>query len=172
MWRAPKIRPSSGVAPANQTKERSVHELFASAFRNKSSKCESCLFSQGKTPEFTQKWAKFMNFSYWPFFWFGLPGRLLRLQKDSNFRDTNISAKIFGPNFFGAPLVMGVRVKILVFFPRFRAHDSRFPPQIRLQYLKRGGWKWPTNRTGANRTGEPRPLDWMPMSQYFNTAGS
>ena len=27
----------SGVAPANQTKERSVHELFAGAFRNKSS---------------------------------------------------------------------------------------------------------------------------------------
>ena len=26
-----------GVAPANQTKERSVHELFAGAFRNKSS---------------------------------------------------------------------------------------------------------------------------------------
>ena len=41
--------------------------------------CESCLFSQGKTPEFTQKWAKFMNFSFWPFLWFGLPGRLLIL---------------------------------------------------------------------------------------------
>ena len=27
----------SGVDPANQTKERSVHELFAGAFRNKSS---------------------------------------------------------------------------------------------------------------------------------------
>ena len=27
----------SGVAPANQTKKRSVHELFAGAFRNKSS---------------------------------------------------------------------------------------------------------------------------------------
>ena len=39
--------------------------------------CESCLFSQGKTPEFTQKWAKFMNLSFWPFLWFGLPGRLL-----------------------------------------------------------------------------------------------
>ena len=34
-----------GVAPANQTKERPVHELFAGAFRNKSSRCESCLFS-------------------------------------------------------------------------------------------------------------------------------
>ena len=44
----------SGVAPANQTKERAVHELFPGAFRNKSSICESCLFSQGKTPEFTK----------------------------------------------------------------------------------------------------------------------
>ena len=25
----------------------------------------------------SRKWAKFMNFSFWPFFWFGLPGRLL-----------------------------------------------------------------------------------------------
>ena len=35
----------SGMAPANQTKERSAHELFTGAFRNKSSICESCLFS-------------------------------------------------------------------------------------------------------------------------------
>ena len=28
---------NSGVAPANQTKERSAHELFTGAFRNKSS---------------------------------------------------------------------------------------------------------------------------------------
>ena len=40
------------MAPANQTKERSVHELFAGAFQNKSSLCESCLFSYGKTREF------------------------------------------------------------------------------------------------------------------------
>ena len=38
-------RPLSGVAPANQTKERPVHELVAGAFRNQSSRCESCLFS-------------------------------------------------------------------------------------------------------------------------------
>ena len=25
----------------------------------------------------SQKWVTFMNFSYWPFLWFGLPGRLL-----------------------------------------------------------------------------------------------
>ena len=28
-------------------------------------------------PQNSQKWAKFMNFSFWPFLWFGLPGRLL-----------------------------------------------------------------------------------------------
>ena len=27
----------------------------------------------------SQKWAKFMNFSFWLFLWFGLPGRLLIL---------------------------------------------------------------------------------------------
>ena len=26
----------------------------------------------------SQKWAKFKNFSFWPFLWFGLPGRLLK----------------------------------------------------------------------------------------------
>ena len=26
----------------------------------------------------SQKWAKFMNFSFWPFLWFGLSGRLLK----------------------------------------------------------------------------------------------
>ena len=40
----------------------------------------------------SQKWAKFMNFSFWPFLWFGLPGRLLtksvedRLQDDAFWR--------------------------------------------------------------------------------------
>ena len=35
----------------------------------------------------SQKWAKFMNFSFWPFLWFGLPGRLLRECPDK--RDGN-----------------------------------------------------------------------------------
>ena len=38
--------------------------------------CESYLFSKEKHQK-SQKWAKFMNFSFWPFIWFGLPGRLL-----------------------------------------------------------------------------------------------
>ena len=68
----------SGVAPANQTKERPVHELFPGAFRNKSSICESCLCFPKEKHQNSQKWAKFVNFSFWPFFWFGLLGRLLR----------------------------------------------------------------------------------------------
>ena len=66
----------SGVAQANQTKERSVHELFAGAFRNKSSMCIVLVFLRRNT-RIHEKWAKFMNFSFWPFLWFGLPGRLL-----------------------------------------------------------------------------------------------
>ena len=30
-----------------------------------------------KNHQNSQKWAKLMNFSFWPFLWFGLPGRLL-----------------------------------------------------------------------------------------------
>ena len=70
---------ASGVAPANQTKERSVHELFAEAFRNKSSICEFRACFLKEKHENSQKWAKFMNFSFWPFLWFGLPGRLLNV---------------------------------------------------------------------------------------------
>ena len=65
-----------GVALANQTKERSVHERFAGAFRNKSSMWIVLVFLRKKHQN-SQKWAKFMNFSFWPFLWFGLPGRLL-----------------------------------------------------------------------------------------------
>ena len=68
--------PISGVAPANQTKERSVHELFTGAFPGTKVQCESCLFSKGKKPEFT-KWARFMNFSFGPFFGLVCRGRLL-----------------------------------------------------------------------------------------------
>ena len=35
-------------------------------------------FPKEKHPN-SQKWAKFMNFSVWPFLWFGLPGRLLKI---------------------------------------------------------------------------------------------
>ena len=62
-----------------QTKERPVHEFFAGAFRNKKSNVNRACFPKEKHPN-SQKWAKFMNFSFWPFLWFGLPGRLLNRQ--------------------------------------------------------------------------------------------
>ena len=38
-------------------------------------------FPKENTPEFIKKMGeKFMNFSFWPFLWFGLPGRLLAIQ--------------------------------------------------------------------------------------------
>ena len=57
----------SGVAPANQTKERSVHELFTGAFWNKSSIVNRACFPEEKHQN-SQKWAKFMNYSFGPFF--------------------------------------------------------------------------------------------------------
>ena len=55
---------SSGVAPANQTKERSVHELSAGAFRIPEQKFNvnrACFPREHThTPEFTKKWAKFI----------------------------------------------------------------------------------------------------------------
>ena len=60
--------------------DMSVFKARAFAHLRTKVRCESLLFSQGQTPELTQKWAKFMNFfSFWPFLWFGLPGRLLTL---------------------------------------------------------------------------------------------
>ena len=43
----------SGVTPANQTKEKPVHELSQGQTGTKV-QCESRLFSQGKTPELTK----------------------------------------------------------------------------------------------------------------------
>ena len=63
------------MAPANQTKERSVHELFTGIPEQKFNVNRAC-FPKEKHQN-SQKWAKFMNFSFWPFLWFGLPGRLL-----------------------------------------------------------------------------------------------
>ena len=50
---SPRNYKHSGVALANQTKERSVHELFTGAFRNKSSMWIVLVFLR-KTPEFTK----------------------------------------------------------------------------------------------------------------------
>ena len=66
----------SGVAPANQTK-KSQFMNFLQGRSGTKVQCESCLFSQGKAHQNSQEWAKFMNFSFWPFLWSGLLGRLL-----------------------------------------------------------------------------------------------
>ena len=46
-------------------------------------------FPEEKHPN-SQKWAKFMNFSFWSFLWFGLPGR------------THLFSEVTGPQQFGA----------------------------------------------------------------------
>ena len=82
----------SGVTPTNQTKERPVHELFAGHSGTKV-ECESCLFSQGEKHQNSQKWAKFMNFLFCPFLWFGLPGRLLIVATNLKMTGRNFWAK-------------------------------------------------------------------------------
>ena len=67
---------SAPVTPANQTKERPVHELFAGGIPEQKFNVNRACFPKEKHQN-SQKWAKFMNFSFCPFLWFGLPGRLL-----------------------------------------------------------------------------------------------
>ena len=65
---------SSRVAPANQTKERSG--TFRRDIPEQKFNVNRACFPEEKHQK-SQKWAKFMSFSFWPFLWFGLPGRLL-----------------------------------------------------------------------------------------------
>ena len=59
----------SGVALANQRKGRSVHELFAGAFRNKSSICDHACLPKEKHTRIPPKRAKFIGtFRFGPFF--------------------------------------------------------------------------------------------------------
>ena len=57
----------SGVAPANQTKERSVHELFAGAFRNKSSMWIVLVFPR-KNTRIHKNGRNSWTFRFGPFF--------------------------------------------------------------------------------------------------------
>ena len=57
----------SGVAPANQTKERSVHELFAGAFRNKSSMWTVLVFLR-KNTRIHKNGRNSWTFRFGPFF--------------------------------------------------------------------------------------------------------
>ena len=90
------------MAPANQTKERSVHELFAGAFfRNKSSIYVNRACFPKEKHQNSQKWAKFMNFSFWPLLWFGLPGRLLTVFAGARIHAPHVFApKLISPTYF------------------------------------------------------------------------
>ena len=55
----------SGVAPANQTKERSVHELFTGAIPEQKFNVNRACFPKEKHQK-SQTWAKFMNFFVLP----------------------------------------------------------------------------------------------------------
>ena len=57
----------SGVAPANQTKERSVHELFAGAFRNKNSMWIELVFLR-KNTRIHKNGRNSWTFRFGPFF--------------------------------------------------------------------------------------------------------
>ena len=82
----------SGPGKPNQRKGP-VHELFAGAFRNKKFNVNRACFPKEKHQN-SQKWAKFMNFSFWPFLWFGLPGRLLIIARSSQRRRNDNINKI------------------------------------------------------------------------------
>ena len=66
----------SGVAPANQTKKNQFMNFAQGRSGTKIQDVNRARFPVEKHQNL-QKWAKFMNFSFWPFLWFGLPGRLL-----------------------------------------------------------------------------------------------
>ena len=70
----------SGVTPANPRKKGQFIN-FSRGQTGTKVRCESRLFSQEKRQN-SKKWAKFMNFSFWPFLWFALPGRLLNMDID------------------------------------------------------------------------------------------
>ena len=68
----------SGVAPANQTKKGQFMNFSQGRSGTKVQFVNRACFPKEKHQNsHTKKWAKFMNFSFWPFLWFGLPGRLL-----------------------------------------------------------------------------------------------
>ena len=54
--------------------------------------CESCFFPKEKHQN-SQEWPKFMNISFWPFLWFGLPGRLLILLSHKKWLQRNFPCR-------------------------------------------------------------------------------
>ena len=56
---------------------------FSQGYSGTKVQCESCLFPEERHQN-SQEWVKFMNFLFWPFLWFGLPGRLLNKGGNQN----------------------------------------------------------------------------------------
>ena len=54
----------------------------------------------------SQNWTKFMNFSFWPFVWFGLPGRLLNYVGDLS--DLSGDHSLFSVHTFFPQVLFGV----------------------------------------------------------------
>ena len=63
------IASQSGVAPANQTKEGQFMNFSQGHSGQKKFKVNRACFPKEKHQN-SQKWAKFMNFSFWPYLWF------------------------------------------------------------------------------------------------------
>ena len=57
----------------------------------------------------SQKWVKFMNFRFWPFLWFGLPGRL--------------------PNYGRSGKIMPLKMPESVFWEWLKVHESAWCPE-------------------------------------------
>ena len=78
-WDRDPADPQSGLVPRQTKPKKGQFMNFSQGHSGTKVRYVNfvLVFLRKNTPEFTQKWAKFMNFSFWPFLWFGLPGRLL-----------------------------------------------------------------------------------------------
>ena len=118
------MRAKSGVAPANQTKERSVHELFAGAFRNRSSMWIVLVFLR-KNTRIHKNGQNSWTFRFGLFFGFVCRGH--SWQKVV-FRKILVSVKfvstILGPQ-IAAPILWAPRIS--VFFLQENLHVHKIP---------------------------------------------
>ena len=132
-----KIRNSKRIlAPVNQTKKSQFMNFSQGHSLTKVRYVNRACFPKEKHQNL-QKWAKFMNFSFWPFLWFGLPGRLLtkRIFRANFILQTGQSKKCHVSNQFRfvctIPRVSHTSKIIRVVLPHllyeiFRANFSRF----------------------------------------------
>ena len=90
-WKTPSRKPPklrSGPGKPNQRKASSW--TFPGGIPEQKFNVNRACFPKEKHQN-SQKWAKFMNFSFWPFLWFGLPVRLLK-NADVSFSPKTIAA--------------------------------------------------------------------------------